>query len=88
MAHDGLDATLWLQVSAERDAICKQLWMLAQTRLEESLHDPSWSGALEQGPFALLLPPAVIVDIDETVLDNSPYQARLILDGENYAPKS
>ena len=28
------------------------------------------------------LPPAVIVDVDETVLDNSPYQARLVRDGK------
>ena len=30
------------------------------------------------------LPPAIIVDIDETMLDNSPYQARLIRDGKAY----
>ena len=30
------------------------------------------------------LPPAVVLDIDETVLDNSPYQARLIRDGKAY----
>ena len=30
------------------------------------------------------LPPAVIIDVDETVLDNSPYQARLIRSGDSY----
>ncbi|MDO5505277.1 MAG: HAD family acid phosphatase [Pseudoxanthomonas suwonensis] len=30
------------------------------------------------------LPPAVILDIDETVLDNSPYQARMVLDGTEF----
>src|SRR3546814_16662525 len=31
------------------------------------------------------LKPAVIMDIDETVLDNSPYQARLIRDQAQYS---
>ncbi|MEN9478431.1 MAG: hypothetical protein RLZZ300_2572, partial [Pseudomonadota bacterium] len=30
------------------------------------------------------LPPAVVMDVDETVLDNSPYQARLVRDGASY----
>ena len=30
------------------------------------------------------MPPAVILDVDEAVLDNSPYQARLIRSGEEY----
>jgi acid phosphatase len=30
------------------------------------------------------LPPAIIVDVDETVLDNTPYQARLIRDGKGF----
>ncbi|NBB80297.1 MAG: hypothetical protein GVY36_12785 [Verrucomicrobia bacterium] len=32
--------------------------------------------------------PAIIVDIDETVLDNSPYQARLIQTGDSFDPKT
>lgn len=31
------------------------------------------------------LPPAVIMDIDETVLDNSPYQVRMVLDGNEFS---
>jgi 5'-nucleotidase (lipoprotein e(P4) family) len=34
------------------------------------------------------LKPAVVLDLDETVLDNSPYEARLFLEGKNYDPKS
>ena len=34
------------------------------------------------------LKPAVVLDLDETVLDNSPYEARLFLEGENYSSES
>src|SRR5690606_39342431 len=34
------------------------------------------------------LKPAVVLDIDETVLDNSPYQARLVRDGGEYSDPS
>ena len=39
----------------------------------------------ERGNAATGLKPAVIMDVDETVLDNSPYQARLIRDGQDYS---
>jgi acid phosphatase len=34
----------------------------------------------ERGNDATKLPPAVIVDVDETVLDNGPYEARMVRD--------
>lgn len=73
-----LDATLWMQTSAEYDAMSRQIWTAAERLLPEALADTSWSAALEQEPGAGALPPAVIIDVDETVLDNSPYAARLI----------
>jgi acid phosphatase len=52
--------------------------------LDRALGDPSWTAALEQtGDFADL-PPAVVLDVDETVLDNSFYEARLIMQGLEY----
>src|SRR5690606_11199373 len=39
----------------------------------------------EQQGDASALPPAVIVDVDETVLDNSYYQARMIRDNTAYS---
>lgn len=73
-----LDATLWMQTSAEYAAMSRQIWTAAERLLPEALADTSWSAALEQPAGAGELPPAVIVDVDETVLDNSPYAARLI----------
>ena len=38
----------------------------------------------EQSAGSEKLPPAVIMDVDETVLDNSPYQARLVMNGKEF----
>ena len=82
-----LDATLWLQSAAEAKALALQVWQTASGRLDAALGDPRWTACVEQSAVDGYeqLPPAVIVDVDETVLDNSPYQARLVLDGASYA---
>lgn len=66
-------ATAWMQTAAERDACCRQAFAVA-TR-----------AATTAAPGETL-PPAVIVDVDETMLDNSAYNARLLLDGGRYDP--
>jgi 5'-nucleotidase (lipoprotein e(P4) family) len=83
-----LDATLWLQTSAEYAAMSRQTWAAAARLLPVALADTTWSAALEQGPGAGGLPPAVIVDVDETILDNSPYAARLIERDEAFTEES
>ena len=86
-AHHGLDATLWMQTSAEFQATTWQTFQIASLRLEQALSDPQWTAALEQDPAKMAgLPPAIIVDVDETILDNSPFQARLITEGLTYGP--
>ena len=83
-ALPNLDATLWVQTAAEYEAASRSVYEAASRRLAAALTDPSRTAALEQqGSFAELLP-AVIVDVDETVLDNSPYQARLLIEGQVY----
>ncbi len=81
-----VDATLWTQVSAEFRGASLQAYRLARLRLEEALGDSSWTAAREQEEPYRTKPPAVILDVDETVLDNSPYQARLIRLGGTYGP--
>jgi acid phosphatase len=85
-AHDNLNATAWLQQSAEADMAHRQTWRAAQSLLDEALADPAWDALTPADRVAPLagLPPAVIVDVDETVLDNSPYQARLIRDDAEF----
>jgi acid phosphatase len=79
-AHDNLNATAWLQLSAEADMAHRQTWRAAQALLDAALADASWDALTPVDRVAPLdgLPPAIVVDVDETVLDNSPYQVRLI----------
>lgn len=85
--HDLTNAVVWMQTAAEADALRRQTFAAARAALDAALADESWTAADEQtGDFASL-PPAVIVDVDETVLDNSPLEARLIRTGEPYDKK-
>ena len=83
--HDSLDALAWTQTSMEYKANTRQTYSAAQVMLDRALADTSWTAAPEDqtGDFAGK-PPAIILDVDETVLDNSPYQARLLRDGGSY----
>jgi acid phosphatase len=79
-AHDGLNATLWTQRSVEFKATALAAFALARIRLDQALADPSWTAApREQTGAYQSLPPAVIADLDETLLDNSAYQAWMVL---------
>ncbi len=77
--HEQLDAVLWVQHSAEYRAAALQAYNQARVALDRALADTGWTAALEQTGAFGHLPPAVILDVDETVLDNSPHQGRLIL---------
>ncbi len=66
LSQMGVDAVLWQSTSAEADWIYRQGYAFAKQKL-----DANMSGSDAR-------PTAVIVDIDETVLDNSPYQVNAI----------
>lgn len=88
LSHEQLQAVLWVQTSAEFETLVTTTYAAAAAALDPALADKSWTAALEQqGDFAGL-PPAVVVDVDETVLDNSPFQAQSILEGTAYCDKS
>jgi acid phosphatase len=85
-ANDDLDATLWYQTSVERDLVYRQAYRAAGEHLAAALADKAWD-ALPKGDRdndASALPPAIIVDVDETVLDNSPDQVRQIRRGNGF----
>jgi 5'-nucleotidase (lipoprotein e(P4) family) len=63
-----LDATLYMQTAAEYRASCFQAYNLASARLDELIK----GGA---GKFA------VVMDLDETVFNNSRFQAMLLKNG-------
>lgn len=69
-----LYATLWQQKSAEYRACCYQAFNLAQKNLDEQLT------SIEADKKA-----AVVVDIDETMLDNSPFEGKSIIDQKPYS---
>jgi 5'-nucleotidase (lipoprotein e(P4) family) len=88
-ASDLLNAVLWMQRSVEFKASALTAFALARIRLDQALADPSWTGApREQTGAYQSLPPAVILDVDETILDNSGYQAWMALRGTSFDPKT
>ena len=88
-AHDLLNAVLWMQRSVEYKAHALGAFALARIRLEQALADPSWTAApREQTGAYQALPPAVILDADETILDNSGYQAWNVLKDTTFDPKT
>jgi acid phosphatase len=86
LANDNLNAVAWMQTSVEFRLISGQTFRSALGQLDRAIKTPSWD-ALPQAdrdtPIADL-PPAIIVDVDETVLDNTPYQARNVRDNRDF----
>lgn len=79
-ADDNLNATAWTQTSIEHKLIFIQTYKTAENQLINALNDPHWNALTpdERTQNSAALKPAVILDVDETVLDNSPFQADLI----------
>lgn len=65
-------SSLWQQRAAEYKALCFQAYNTAKFRLDEALQ--------HKGSRPL----AVVTDIDETVLDNSPYDAQRAIRNQEY----
>jgi acid phosphatase len=82
-ASDQLDALAWFQTAEEARRLSESIFAAAARALDEALAEPGWS-ALGQGPEAAALPPAVITDLDETLLDNSALQARFLAEGTRF----
>ena len=86
-ASDLLNATLWTQRSVEFKATALGAFALARMRLDQALADPTWTAApKEQTGAYQSLPPAVVVDVDETIFDNSAYQAWMALKDTTFDP--
>ena len=89
--HPNLNSTLWALTSAEYEAATRTVYESAARSLAEAKADATWTAALEQRQdlndpkVQEALKPAVILDIDETVLNNAPFFASLMRDGEPIA---
>ena len=86
--YANLNAVLWMQTSVEYRASALETYRSGKSALVRALKDPHWTAALEQTGDFSKLPPAVILDLDETVLDNSPFEARLAASGQDYSDKA
>lgn len=86
--NDTAHAVLWVRTSAEYDAAARQAYAAARRGFERALRDRHWTAALEQTGAFFDLPPAVILDLDETVLDNTAFQARLARDNKTYSEEA
>lgn len=69
-------ATLWQQSAAEYRALTYQAYNIARDQLALQMKRA-------QGDKL-----AIVLDLDETVLDNSPYQGMTILEDQGFTPKS
>lgn len=79
-AEGGERATLWVRRSAEYRAASEIVYRAARSALAANLSDSSVSAEPAPAAGHEDLPPAVVMDIDDTVLDNSAPQAHMILD--------
>ena len=70
-------AVLWQQFSTEYRALCYQAFLCARHSLDRQL---------EEAGGEWKKPPAIITDIDESILDNSAYNAKLINTDLDYNP--
>lgn len=88
-ANDMLLATLWTQRAVEYKANTLAVFTLARIRLDEALADRSWTAApAEQKGDYQSLPPAVILDVDETLLDNSRYQVWMLKNNQSFSTRT
>ncbi len=71
-----LYATAYMQKAAEYRALCFQAFNIAHQRVDEIMLTKTEK------------PKAIITDIDETILDNSPYEAHQSLQGKDYESTS
>ena len=82
LKEQNIMSVLYQQTAAERLAGSLQTFRAAKQALDNALADPSWSAL--PGQDIQGKKPAIIVDVDETVLDNTAYEAPMILDGTKY----
>lgn len=74
--RENVNSVFWYQTSVEAKALYLQGYKLATKNLTELLKKPHTK------------PYAIVLDLDETVVDNSPYQVQNIREGKGFNPKT
>lgn len=78
--HELLDSVMWVQTSAEYIIGARQAFNAAAEKLDLALRDKLWTACpkqFDEGKYQDL-PPAVVVNLDETIISNAPYLGRVI----------
>ena len=73
-----LDAVLWQSTSAEYRVLAQSIYATAKLHLERALADRQWTALPAQKENFQNLPPAIIMDVDETVIDTGKFQSLLV----------
>ena len=84
---DRLDAILWQVTSVEYRILAQSIYASAATHLDRALADRQWTALLTQKENFQNLPPAVIVDIDETVIDTTRFQSQMVRDQARFSSR-
>ena len=77
LSQQSVNAVIWYATSAENAYIYEQTYRIAEEKVHRGLSQLNSAKV-----------PAVVLDIDETVLDNSPYMLDLIKKGETFSEDS
>ena len=77
-ADDNMDAVIWLQSSATYAGVTTSIYNRAESLLRD----------VAQSSDQRLSRLSIVMDLDETVLDNSAYQAQLIVDRTTYTSET
>ena len=90
-----LNSVAWMQTSEEYRALSLGAYNMARQNLDDALEDRTWTALPSQVPgnseeerTLAGLAPAVILDIDETVLSTLPYQAWLVKNDRPFSRSS
>lgn len=83
---DRLYAQIWVEISPEYRALCRQVFNSALLRLRAIAELSPEVGGRPVGAGGK--PLAVVTDLDETILDNSGYQRQLVLAGKEFSVDS
>lgn len=81
-----VNGVYWTQFSLEHHAAASMAYQAATGALPGLIRSKGWA-SLERGE-ASRKRPAVVLDVDETVLDNSAYDAWAVQTNQSFAPKS
>lgn len=83
--HPTTNASLWMQNAAEYQSVALLIYQVATSNLGLAIEDSYWTAyPNQQGRDFQGKPPAIILDVDETVLNNAPFQARMIKQNSSF----